>query len=116
LNKSNLLFAIIVGAILELLLTHFHVIGDIFAGIVTGYIAGANASWGALAGLLAGSLGGLIVGATLLLLGALLTPLIGTFSLIFTGGAVLIALLTLKAAFFTAIGGIIGSVARRLII
>ena len=48
LNKSNLLFAVIVGAILELLLTHFHVVGDILAGVVAGYIAGANASWGGL--------------------------------------------------------------------
>ena len=114
-NKSNLLFAVIVRAILELLLTHFHVIGDVFAGIVAGHIAGANASWGALAGLLAGSLGGLIVGTMLMLLGALLTPILGMFSLIFMGGAVLIALLTLKAAFFTAIGGIIGSVIRKII-
>jgi len=50
----------------------------------------------------------------LMLLGALLTPILGMFSLIFMGGAVLIALLTLKAAFFTAIGGIIGSVIRKI--
>ena len=71
---------------------------------------------GALAGLLAGSLGGLIVGIMLLLLGAFLSPILSWVSLIFMGGAVLIALLTLKAAFFTAIGGIMGSVIRKVII
>lgn len=113
-RRGNFALGVIAGFILNLILGGaLPVVGDLAAGFVAGYLA-VGAGRGLLAGFISGILGGLILGVILALALPLLAPFLPFLAPLLPwlqlGAIVLPLLLSLKGAFLSAVGGLIGGI------
>ncbi len=107
------LLALTLGSLLHFILEPIPVFGDLIAGLVAGYIADKKPGFAAGIGFLAGILADTLIGLTLVLFYAALSPYLSFLAeslknLILTFSLALPILYGLKGAFISLLGGFIG--------
>ncbi|MCD6564156.1 MAG: DUF5518 domain-containing protein [Thermoproteales archaeon] len=111
-KEGNLILAVFIGFILDVILGSFAVLGDLIAGFVAGYIAGGDWVRGSMAGFIAGIFGGLLLGLIIFLFSSFFSLIIGPLAFLFSVLGLIPIFFGIKGAIIMAIGGAIGALVK----